>query len=65
MSSSVLSRFYPERNPPPLSSAFHLLEYLLLFQRKEQGMNGILRAGLSILVADRAIAAIFAGENTG
>jgi hypothetical protein len=41
---------------------FVLLEYLLLFQGKEQGLNGIPRAGLSVLVTGRAIAAIFAGE---
>jgi hypothetical protein len=59
--SLVLNRFFSER-PLPLSGAFHSLEYVLLFQAKEQGLNRILRAGLSVLVADRAIAAIFAGE---
>jgi hypothetical protein len=54
-----------EGKPSPLSSVFHLLEYLLLFQRKEQGVNGILRACLSALLADRAIAAIFAAETAG
>jgi hypothetical protein len=52
-------------NKFPRSSAFHSLEYVLLFQGKEQGIDGILRAGLSILVTDRVIAAIFAGETAG
>ena len=48
-----------------VNGVLYLLEYVLLFQGKEQDLNGILRAGLSVLVADRAIAAIFAGENVG
>jgi hypothetical protein len=48
-----------------VNGVLYLLEYVLLFPGKEQDLNGILRAGLSVLVADRAIAAIFAGENVG
>jgi hypothetical protein len=59
--SLVLRRFF-SKSPSPLSGAFHSLEYVLLFQAKEQGLNRILRAGLSVVVAGRAIAAIFAGE---
>ena len=39
-----------------------MLEYLLLFQGKTDGINGVLRAGLSVFTIDQLIAAIFAGE---